>query len=111
MIHAGDLDKRITFQSATEAADSEGQPVKTWANLSTTPTVWARFIAGDGRGEFASDAARIVAQRVGVFKIRHRTDLTEKMRIVYNSQNWNIHRIKESDRRNESLSIFASVEA
>ena len=105
----GSLDRHVTFQSATRTADSEGQPVATWADLATAPTVWANFSDGDGRGEFPLVARTVESERIAVFTVRHRTDITEQMRIVFDSENWNIHRIKLSDKRSEHLAILASV--
>lgn len=92
-IDAGRYDRQITIQSATETQSSTGYAAESWANLGTDPTVWAQVIQKSGREFFEAD--KVAAEVVTVFRIHYRSDLTNKMRIVYNSRNFDILEIKE----------------
>lgn len=109
-LHAGNLRDQITIQSQTTAADAEGQPVKTWANLSTNPTVWAevRYMR-PGSNEFEAMQKITSVQSLHV-TIRYRTDLDVTMRVVFNSENWNIHAIQHRVERDYTTLICSKTE-
>lgn len=110
MVMAGRMDRRITFQTFTEAADGAGEPVKTWANLGSNPTVWAEVtplaLTNLGRGQEIFDADQILGQADARFRIRYRSDITVEMRVVYASENYDIESVSEIGRR-EGVSILA----
>ncbi len=105
MVKAGQLDQRITLQSYTLADDGAGGNVKTWADLSSTPNVWARVEARGGREAFSSD--RIEATGRYVFTIRNRTDIDERMRVVWGGENYNLRAIF----REGSRAMYVKMEA
>jgi SPP1 family predicted phage head-tail adaptor len=96
MAGAGRMDRRITFQTFTEARDSFGEPIKTWANLASVPTVWARVSPLSGREVFAGDQILGVADVE--FEIRYRSDITVEMRVVYANENYDILSTQELGR-------------
>ena len=102
-LQAGRLDAQITLQSATEAQDVFGEPIQTWSDLTTDPTVWAEVIPLSGRERF--EAQQVNAEVDTTFRIRYRTDLDEQMRVVYNSTPYDIHAIQEL-RRREGLELL-----
>src|SRR5688572_14464944 len=77
---AGELDRRVRIEVATDAVDpnGSGEPTTTWAHLAT---VWASVRPISGRELFA-------AQQVGAkvdtrFRIRYRTDVhPERSRLI-----------------------------
>lgn len=75
-----DLNTRITFQSPTIATDAGGAQSVSWANVSSVPTVWARWVNAHGNEVIASEAVQS-AQRATV-TVRHRTDIKESWRIL-----------------------------
>lgn len=87
------LDRRIVIQSFSSSRDSYGQPVRTW---STFATVWAGVKLNVGKEIFASKDK--VKERVVDFKIRYRTDITNEMRILYNSNYYEIEDVVELGR-------------
>jgi len=89
-----ELDRLITIQSATEVQDASGEPIETWADLEAD--VPAEYMPVSGGEQFA--AFQHLATVVARFRIRYRTDLTRKMRIVFQDENWNL-RDAEEDRR------------
>ena len=93
----GRLDRQITLQTFTEARTTAGGVTPTWSNLTTDPTVWARLDRTRGGEEFTAGHVE-QAERTLTFIIRHRTDLNEEMRIVYDGDNWDIEMIEEIGR-------------
>ena len=102
-LQAGRMDAQITLQSATAAQDVFGQPIDTWADLATDPTVWAEVIPLSGRERF--QAQQVDAEVTTTFRIRWRTDLDEEMRVVYDSTPYDIQVIQEMHRR-EGLDLL-----
>lgn len=99
------MDQRITLQSKTLAADGIGGQPATWANLTTTPSVWAHVIAKSGREMF--EEGRVNATNTFIFTIRNRSDLDETMRIVWAGSNYNIRSILRMGGRKLYLQIEA----
>lgn len=103
----GRLDRQVTIQTPTVAQDSTGSTVTTWANLTTDATPWARLERTRGGEDFKTGHVE-QAERTLTFVIRHRTDLNEEMRIVYEGQNWDIELI-ETIGRGDMLRIVCTA--
>jgi SPP1 family predicted phage head-tail adaptor len=105
------MDRRVTFQTFTEAQNSFGEPVKTWANLVTSPTVWAKVedIAGSRFAEryAAGKVQGVIDTR---FTVRYRSDLSVEMRVVHEDRNYDIRSLVEIGRR-VGLEILATAVA
>ena len=101
----GALDQRITFERATRSADGIGGTTRTWADLTTNPTVWANVVAKSGMEAMVND--RVTATFVSVFTIRNRSDITEKDRIDWGGVKYNIRGIRKEGAREEYLKIEA----
>ena len=102
-MRAGDLDRRVTIQSRGDVDDGFGQPQPTWPELDV---VWAKVRRRFGR-EFLEGGVQAEADIV--FTIRHRTDVTHAMRIVYDGDNYDIVSIIEIGRK-EGLEIAAKAQ-
>lgn len=101
----GKLDQRITFQRVTETVVAGGGRVRTWSDLAPVPTVWARVMPvrqGEGLSENRMNAAQTAE-----FTIRNRADLTEKDRIVWAGETWNIRGILRAGSRAIYLTVLA----
>lgn len=95
-ISTGELDTQITLKYATTAADAAGQMIETWATLAT---VWARIrYSATGDGERESAGKQTVFQTVE-FGIRHRADVDEKTRVVFDGVNYDVLNIERLGRR------------
>lgn len=73
---AGSLQRRITIEQSSEAADGSGNQIVTWT---TVATVWAAMRALGG-----SQASGLTAEVVYEFRTRWRNDITvgpRKMRV------------------------------
>ena len=90
----GNLDRQITIQTPTLTQDEYGEAVTTWSTLATT-WAWVRYKSG-GEAIFAS---KDTATADCIFTIRYRSGITEKLRIVYESVNYDILHIAEVGRR------------
>ena len=103
-MQAGKLDRRITFQSFTRTRNTYGDEVTSWANIATVPTVWAELTELKGKETF--EAAQITSFADTRFRIRFRSDLTERLRISYKTRHYNIQSITEIGRE-DGLEILA----
>jgi len=105
MIRAGDLDRRITIQAATETQTASGFPAKTWADVAT---VWCRRLDVGARERF--EAGQDLAERVAKFTIRWRPGVTTKQRLVEpDGTIWGIDGLAEIGRR-VGIEITASIQ-
>lgn len=82
----GKLRERITWQSFTVSQDAGGEPIKTWANLASNPTVWANVQTQPSGERFVSGGEQVQAELVQRVTIRYRTDLTVQMRGLWGSR-------------------------
>lgn len=103
-MRAGALDRRITIERNTPTHDADSnEEVASWGTLAT---VWAQ--AKPLRGSERFEADRENAERTVTFRIRHRTDIDEEMRIVFDGDNYDIESIAEIG-RSEGLEIIATA--
>ena len=107
MLHAGQLDRRVTIQQATFAQNGMGEPIATWADVAT---VWGSFTPLAGREPFVSD--QLAAFQQARFTLRYRSDvtLTPKMRLVMDSRTYQILAVAEPVRR-ETIEVTAEARA
>lgn len=89
-ITIADLRTRITFQSPTVSQGADGAQTTVWANVSTNPTVWAKWINDHGQEAVQSEALQL--QQRATVTVRHRSDIKETWRIqrVDDSSYWQI---------------------
>lgn len=100
----GKLRERVTFQQESRVADGGGGHALSWANIGTNPTVWARVKPISGREQIqAMQLAGILTHRVTV---RHRTDITTSMKIVWGSISLNIRSIINPDEKSKYLELL-----
>ena len=76
-LDAGKLDRRIEIQETTQTFDDLGQPVDSWSEV---VTVWAAKEIKGGREYFG--AAQVNAEVVARYRIRNRSGIEPKMRVV-----------------------------
>lgn len=105
MTEIGRLDQRITLQRYTETPDGIGGVTETWADLATTPKVWANVKPRLGRENMAE--GRMTATLLSTFTIRYRADVTELDRIIWKGEPWNIRRIMRVSQRQQYLEVDA----
>lgn len=103
MVRARQLKHRITIQSATETKDSYGQAIKTWSTYCIRD---AEIINEPGSEYFTEQ--QIYAERPVVFRIRYdltAKDITPKMRVLYDSNYYDIHSVINNRETNRHINI------
>lgn len=101
----GGMDQRITLQRLVETPDGVGGVVRTWANVASAPSVWAKVIAKAGRE--ATDGGRMNSSFVVLFTIYNRDDLTDRDQILWDGVGYNIRSIRKESGRH----LFLVIEA
>jgi SPP1 family predicted phage head-tail adaptor len=94
MIQAGTLNERITFQQATETRNVLGEMVPVWSDIAT---VWAR-VEGVSAREYLS-AGQMDVTITHKVTIRYRSELTQKMRVIWRGRTLEIVSLLEHDNR------------
>lgn len=102
-MRAGRLNRRITIQQVTETQDSYNALTESW---STYKTVWAEVVPKRAREYFSQ--AETVSQSDIMFRIRHISGVTTKMRISYDGNVYDIQSIIEIGYK-EGLEIMARL--
>lgn len=87
MIKAGDLDRRITLQTATQTKDSAGHPVTAWTDLDT---VWAQVRDIANQSEEGISDGLALAKRQCWVTVRYRDDIGANMRILHDDRTLHI---------------------
>lgn len=105
MDDVGRMTERVTIQAPTSTADGAGGAVQGWADLASTPTVYAAVKAGAGREVFADD--RTGAQSSVQFTIRNRSDIDERNRLIWRGEAYNVREVRREGARPIFLRIIA----
>ena len=101
---AGKLDRRIQLQASTPTQGTSGQLVDSW---STVATVWAEYMPEQGSESFQSDQRTHMA--TVKFRIRFRNDVDPKLRVVFETRQYNITDVAEDGARKEYLLLTTTV--
>lgn len=108
-MNAGKLDRVIAIQVNTPSTANEyGETVASWADLYSK--VWAA-VEDDPRQASVREffaAAQVQGALPRVFVIRYISGLTEKHRVVYRGEPYNINGIIDVGERNRQLRILAT---
>lgn len=99
----GDMRTRITFQQPTIVADAGGAQATTWANVSTNPTVWARWVYAHGQEAVQSEALQNVQR--AIVTVRYRTDILPSWQVLMDSLAWKIISIDFVQDRNHWVEL------
>ena len=98
---AGELRHKVTIQKVSQTLDSSRQTVDLWTKLAE---VWAAVEPLSGRELLnAQQIQPDVTHRV---RIRHRDDVTAKMRVQHDSRNLNIESIINVNERDRELHLL-----
>lgn len=104
---AGDFDRRITVQVATETKDGAGDVVLTWAD---DFPLWAS--KSDSRGREFFGAQQTIRDADTAFTVRSTSETRaiapEKNRVVYQDRVFEIVGISEGKERGDSLVILTA---
>ncbi len=94
--------ERVTIQDQTQTIDAAGAITTSWAPIAGS-TVWARMSP-------ASERTMVVAGRDEALvdwlcTIRHRSDVTTRMRVVWRGRIFDIQGFRNADERRQYLLI------
>lgn len=103
-VQISELRTRITFQQPTITKDAGGAQSETFANVSTDPTVFARWTNAYGQENTLSDAVKSV-QRANVV-VRHRSDIQTTWQVLKDGQAWQIISVDEVQDRNRWVELI-----
>lgn len=95
-VKAGRYDQRVTIQNLTETQDVSGEPIQSWSDQIET---WAMVMPQKGIETF--QRSQTLSKAMYIFRIRFNTGITitEKHRLVYLSDNYDIESIVRAGRR------------
>jgi SPP1 family predicted phage head-tail adaptor len=93
-MQSGRMDRLVVLQAVTETRSASGAVTQAWATLAT---VWAQLVSS--RGSERLEAAGEQARQTRIWRIRHRTDITNKHRLTYDGTVHEILSITEIGRR------------
>lgn len=102
----GSLKSRVTIQQIGTSQDAIGEPVATWTTLAT---VWANIRYLNGVETLKSDSPTSIAK--ASIRIRRRTDVTAKMRVVYGSTIFDIKAVLSDETSREYLDLACETGA
>lgn len=96
------MDRRITLQSITRTADSQGGFTETWADVAT---VYAQIkpIKGYERFQFAQNETLVSHEIIS----RYRAGITTKMRLTFDDRVFYIKEVLNIEEANAYLKIIA----
>lgn len=100
-MRAGSLDRRIVIEAPATVRNTVGEDITTWSTLAA---VAARKIPQAGAERFSAGAEQATADVI--FRIRYRSDVTTKMRVVEGGNRYDITALIEIGRR-DGLDIVA----
>lgn len=101
MLGAGRLDKRVTLQEPVVERNAIGEGVTTWQDVAS---VWAAVEPVNGREFWAQQ--QVQSEVTVKITIRHRDDVSQAMRVVWNSKVYNIKSVIDPMTRHENLVLM-----
>lgn len=108
-MRSGTLRERVTIQSFTAVQDAHGEPIKTWSNLATNPTVWANVGSRASGERFISGGEQVQASVSHTVRIRYREDVTVLMRLIWRTnRTLQIENVIDPDGRKSDLVLMCS---
>lgn len=102
-MRAGQLNKRVTFQTATETSDGGGGGSTSWGG---NVTVWGQFRPERGRERL--EAGRLESAEAGVLTVRSSEAtraITSAYRVLIDSIPFNIRAVSNPDQRNKAIEM------
>lgn len=100
----GKLNRRIIIEQNTPAQAVTGEPVESWA---TFATVWAEMMKPSIAERYLGD--QFAGFRGIVWRIRYRSDITNLMRVTFESANYNIEGVHEQGFKKDLIIISEAV--
>ncbi len=87
-----------------DGVNADGIPVESWEKITETP-IWAK-VCDEGGREFYAGSADYELTKIKI-NISFRTDISRKMRVLFNDKVYEIVRMYNGDYRNQELNFDA----
>lgn len=102
------LDREITFiQPVIETGDSNEDKVVGWEEVDAYPNDWAAM--EDTSGKELTVNERLTYVQMTKWIMRHRTDITTRLRLVYNTQVYEIVALGEYENRRRYMRVMTNL--
>ena len=105
-MRAGQLRRTISIQERTDTADGAGGFTSAWANITGMSAVPAAIWPLSARESL--DSLKLELQVTHKIRIRYRSGITAKNRILFGSRTFNIVSLINNDERNITLDMLAT---
>lgn len=89
-VRAGQLRERVTIQEQVAHRSSSGAEVIAWSDMAT---VWASVEPVSGNERWIAGLDQRLAERTVRIRLRYRTGVTEKMRVVFGERVFDIQQV------------------
>lgn len=101
---AGPLNSRVSIQTRATGQDALGQPLESWIEL--TPA-WANIRHPSGSEAIRADAQTSIVR--ASIRVRLRTDVTSRMRVVHGATTYEIKAVLPDVVRGEFMDLLCEV--
>lgn len=107
-MRAGPLRHRVTIQQKTGSSslDGRGQPTTTWNDISTAIPVAIKQLSGN-EGILARQLYPTATHKI---HMRHRSDLTNRMRLTFGERVFNIINIERVSEIQDAMVVLVGEE-
>ena len=103
-MNPGALRHLVTIQKQVETKNAYGEAEVSWANVAEN--VWSRIMPLRGKEYFA--AKQVNADIEARVIMRHRTDITTKMRLLHGTDEYYVSSIINEDERDRFLQLMCT---
>lgn len=110
-MQSGALRHRITIQNKSTTQDAAGEESNAYTDIAATPVVWATVTAIAAQERFVGGAEQQMATVTHRVRIRYRTDLSNRMRVVWEGRALDIEGIQYDARRVHTTLLCREVQA
>ena len=107
-MRAGQLRHRIAIQESTDTADGAGGFTSSWSAISGMSSVPAAIWPLSSKESL--DSMKLELQVTHKIRIRYRSGITAKNRILFGTRIFNIISLTNHDERNKTWDILATEE-
>ena len=104
-MRAGALKHKVIFQKLTKVPSETGASKSQWGDI-ISPQEWTQIIPLKGEEKYQSQHLKTEVNHK--IRLRYRSDLDSKMRVVYGLRIFNIDSILNPFERNKELQIMAT---
>ncbi len=106
-MQSGRLRERVAIQAASVTQNSSGELIESWA---TETTVWAQVLPGSISERFSNAAGQRASEITHTVRMRFRSDITPKKRLLWETRILEILGQMDPDGRTRTLAVMCKEE-